>query len=448
MPVHDPQIGARNDLPCFRLVSRETRLARTIAKLLALFFLAILLALVLAPWQQNVRGHGRVIAFTPVERQQAIEAPIAGRIAAWFVQEGERVATGDPIVELSDNDPALLDRLEDQRRAASDRLQAARNQVFAYESRLDALRASRIASIESAESRIRMVRERQRAAEQKLAAAEAALGTSELNLERQEALLVDGLTSTRSVELARLEAAKARTDVASARASVRSVKSELKSTTADRQRIATDADAAIAESAAKMESAQAEVAKEKIEVTKIEMLLARQATQRVVAPRDGTIMRVMARQGAEMVKAGDALALLVPDTESRAVELYVDGNDAPLITPGRHVRLQFEGWPAIQFSGWPSVAVGTFGGQVAFVDPADDGKGRFRVVVTHQGDEPWPASRFLRQGVRANGWILLDEVRLGFELWRIFNGFPPVVDPGADGWTDHDGRTARKDNQG
>ena len=69
-----------------------------------------------------------------------------------------------------------------------------------------------------------------------------------------------------------------------------------------------------------------------------------------------------------MVKQGEPLALLVPDTKARAVELWVDGNDAPLITPGRHVRLQFEGWPAVQFVGWPSVAVGTFPAEVAFVD--------------------------------------------------------------------------------
>ena len=100
---------------------------------------------------------------------------------------------------------------------------------------------------------------------------------------------------------------------------------------------------------------------------------------------------------------------------------------SPLIEPGRHVRLQFEGWPAIQFAGWPSVAVGTFGGKVAFVDATDDGFGAFRIVVVPDGDEPWPEGRFLRQGVRANGWILLDEVRLGFELWRQFNGFPPSV---------------------
>ena len=92
------------------------------------------------------------------------------------------------------------------------------------------------------------------------------------------------------------------------------------------------------------------------------------------------------------------------------------------------VRLQFEGWPAVQFVGWPSVAVGTFGGTVAFVDQTDNGKGKFRIVVVpDEDDDPWPEHRYLRQGVRANGWVLLNEVSLGFELWRQFNGFPPVV---------------------
>ena len=37
------------------------------------------------------------------------------------------------------------------------------------------------------------------------------------------------------------------------------------------------------------------------------------------------------------------------------------------------------------------------------------------------------ARRFLRQGVQARGWILLEEVSMGFELWRQINGFPPVI---------------------
>jgi hypothetical protein len=48
-------------------------------------------------------------------------------------------------------------------------------------------------------------------------------------------------------------------------------------------------------------------------------------------------------------------------------------------------------------------------------------------VVPDGEDEPWPSGAFLRQGVRVNGWVFLDRVKLGYELWRRFNGFPPVV---------------------
>mgnify|MGYP000552794339 CR=1 FL=1 len=48
-------------------------------------------------------------------------------------------------------------------------------------------------------------------------------------------------------------------------------------------------------------------------------------------------------------------------------------------------------------------------------------------------EQGWPENRWLRQGVRANGWVLLQRVPLWFEIWRQLNGFPPVV---ADGEPD------------
>ena len=122
------------------------------------------------------------------------------------------------------------------------------------------------------------------------------------------------------------------------------------------------------------------------------------------------------------------MLVLVPDTDVKAVELWVSGVDAVLITPGRHARLQFEGWPAMQFEGWSELAVGTFGGTVAFVDATDDGKAKFRVlIVPDQADQPWPSERFLRQGVRVQGWVLLNRVTVGYELWRKLNAFPPEL---------------------
>ena len=440
--------GPSAELPAMRLVRHSTRLARTVARLLMLALMLALIGVLVAPWQQNVTGQGRVIAYAPLERQQSIQAPIAGRITHWAVQEGSRVKEGDILVELSDNDADLMSRLQEQRVAIEARISAAQSQMMAYESRVDALRSSRSASIDAAGSRVRMVQERIRAAEQSLSAAEVARETARLNLERQKAMHADGLTATRSLELAQLDYTKASTDAESARASLNAARNELGAISSDRQRIQTDADALINDGLAKYEYAKADLAKERIELAKLQSTMARQSTQQVRAPRAGTILRLVARQGAEVVKAGDTLAVLVPDTNSSAVELYVHGNDAPLISPGRHVRLQFEGWPAVQFAGWPSVAVGTFGGTVAFVDAADDGRGKFRIVVVPDKGEEWPATRFLRQGVRANGWILLDEVRLGYEMWRQFNGFPPALSSSEPGWTDKEKSGGKADDKG
>lgn len=416
------------DQAAFLLV-RSPRASRIVARILVAFVALATITLTLAPWQQTATGAGRVIAYAPLERQQNIEAPIEGRVARWHVREGSRVRAGDVLVEVSDNDPMLITRLREERDAVVARIEAARARAASIESRGEALTRSRQNATAAAASRVRMAQDRVRAAAQQLAAAEAAHRTATLNHERQESLAGQGLSSTRTLELATLELVRTRTEVDRARAALSAARGEESALAADQLRIGTDGEAAIDDARAARAAAQAEMASGSAELARLEVRLARQTTQTVTAPRAGTVLRIVGGQGGEMVKSGDPLLVLVPDTDARAVELLVDGNDAPLLAEGRRVRLQFEGWPAVQFSGWPSVAVGTFGGRVALIDATDNGYGKFRVVVVPDGEEPWPAGRYLRQGVRANGWVLLNRVRLGYELWRQFNGFPPTVAP-------------------
>ncbi|HMO01744.1 MAG TPA: HlyD family efflux transporter periplasmic adaptor subunit [Oligoflexia bacterium] len=306
------------------------------AKVIGFTFLAIVVALIFAPWTQNIFATGKVIAYSPNNRPQNIEAPVEGRIAEWFVIEGQQVQEGEPIARIEDLDPQLLSRIEMEVEAKK----------------------------------------------MKVSAIERAIEASNNNLTRKRKLSEKGLVSQRDYELAELEIAKLQSDLA----------------------------------IAQVEFAQANIK------------LQRQSSQIIRSPRDGTIVRVFAATGGVYVKAGFAIATLVPNAEDPAVELYVDGNDIPLISIGREARLQFQGWPAIQFAGWPSVAIGSFSGVVGMIDQTDDGTGKFRVLVFPKSIEDWPAAPYLRQGVRAVGWILLDDVKLGWELWRLFNGFPPTVE--------------------
>lgn len=317
-------------LYAYRMIGKLPKPHKT-AKIISILLITTFLILSLIPWQQFALGNGKVIAFSPTDRQHTVNSPINGRIKKWYVDEGMIVKPGDPIVDISDNDPEILSRLELQKNAILE----------------------------------------------KLAAAEKAIIAGKANLDRQERLFNQGINSRRQYELSQIEYAKY----------------------------------------------QNELAQIKIEKVGVDVRIARQQTQIIKAHVAGIIFRRLAGQESVVVKAGDILVQILPETRSRAVELWVDGNDIPFVRVHQKARLQFEGWPAIQFRGWPAIAVGTFGGVVSFIDPTDNGLGSFRVVIVP--DESWPETRYLRQGVRVHGWVQLGRVPLWYELWRQFNGFPP-----------------------
>lgn len=420
---------------------RTPRAARVLAKVTLFTATVFGLSLAVVPWQQSIAGKGRVVAFVPTERQQEITAPIEGNVTEWFVREGTVVKKGQPLFKITDNDPAIIDRLHEERRALEARREAAAARVASLVSRQKALESSRSAAVKAASTRVQMAKQRTAAATRAKEAAEEAERIAALNVTRQKQLKAQGLASDRTVELAEFEAVRGATEVQRALASLEGALGEEVALAQDQVRVMSDVSASIDDARAAEASARAEEANTTAELARLDVRLARQSTMDVKAAIDGTVLRVLQGQGNVFVKSGQPLLMLVPDAETRAVELWVDGNDMPLVSEGRAVRLQFEGWPAVQFTGWPSVAVGTFPGVVSLVDAADDGTGKFRLLVTPdptdadgdgRADHPWPNATSLRQGVRVNGWVLLEQVRLGFELWRQLNAFPPTVPPRDD----------------
>lgn len=175
----------------------------------------------------------------------------------------------------------------------------------------------------------------------------------------------------------------------------------------------------------KVADADAKLAEARAKLNRIEVQLNRQSAQLVRAPRDGRIQNLNAAAGGGLVSAGTVLAMIAPERVERAVELLMDGRDVPLLRPGRPVRLEFEGWPAIQFSGWPSVAYGFFDGRVRAIDPTANAQGLFRILVEPAPGKPaWPDRRFVRLGGKVQGWVQGETVSVGYELWRQLNDFP------------------------
>ncbi len=75
------------------------------------------------------------------------------------------------------------------------------------------------------------------------------------------------------------------------------------------------------------------------------------------------------------------------------------------------------------------MSTGTFLGTIKVIDPSDDGRGRFRLIVKRKEGALWPAPELLRQGVRTRGWVQMNQVPLWFEIWRLINDLPPATPP-------------------
>ena len=390
----------------------------------------LIIAALFSPWQQSIDGSGKVSALTPIERQQAIDTTVDGRVVNWHVIEGTHVTKGSPIVDIADLDPTMPERLLLERNATADRIRAATERDAQLGGRIAEVTAQLGNDLAASDFRIQQASDRVRGAERSVDSAEAKQIAAKKNVDRLRALLPSGVVSKRQVEVAEAEYNAAVADLSRSRASLSESQNSQRTSESERARAANSGRALIRDAQATRQSARAEIASAQAALQPVEVRLNRQATQTIKAPADGTIFRLSAQPGSAVLKAGEEIASFVPDNTLPVVELWVAGRDMPLITAGRKVRLQFEGWPAVQFSGWPSVAVGTFGGRVRLVDPTDNGIGKFRLLVEPDPDDvPWPNLRYLRQGVRVHGWVLLNRVSLGFELWRLFNGFAPVVEP-------------------
>jgi multidrug efflux pump subunit AcrA (membrane-fusion protein) len=416
-----PRLSALN-------AAQTPRAASLWARVCVWLFLLSPPALLVSPWQQNISGTGRVSAFAPAERQQIVEAPVSGRIVRWLAKEGMKVKAGDILLEITDVDPDFLPRLRQQREASAAKLAAKEEELKAYRLQNESLAATRDMQVATAQHRLDTARQRVRAAQESLAAAQATLEAAARQSERLGRLLGEGLVSRRDFEVAARDGSVAKRGVSSAQAGVDAALAEQRAAAAEVERIRADAQARLDSAMATLKKIQGELEDSRASLLKMDVDLSRQQSQAVTAPRDGTVLRLLVNPQGDLVRQGDGLLALVPDVDIRAVELWVGGNDAALITPGRPARLQFEGWPALQFMGWPEVAVGTFGGTVAIVDAGDDGKGKFRVLVTpSESGPPWPSERFLRQGSRVKGWVLLNRVTMAYELWRQLNAFPPLL---------------------
>jgi len=437
--IHIDDLAASSQLKSWELVQVPPYLRRYgwwSVRILVVGFLLLLFV----PWTQTITVSGQLSAYSPYERPQDIEAQITGRLRKWHVYEGVRVKQGELILELDDIDPSfmapeLLMLLDQQKVALEQTRTASVDRARQLEDRIVEMKNLVKAAVPSAEARVVEAENKVRAAEQRIIAAKVTYDTAELNVDRHRQLATQGLVSQRELEMTIQAAIASKAELKGAEAQLKEAQQNMKALSFGKDQISADVVQQLLNAEAMRAEALASAAMAADQLASISLRLSnatqRRIYSRIVAPIDGTVVKMTRVGVGQTVRQGEKLVRISPISSDKAAELVADGLDAPLLNSGRKLRLLFYGIPAIPLPAWPELMAGTFGGVIKVVDQVDDGKGNFRFwVVPDPEDRPWPEQAHVRQGTKVMGWVILNRVPLWYELWRRFNLFPPDYEEG------------------
>lgn len=421
----------KSELSALKRVEQKNSSKKLIRTIYGLFLAIFIITLL--PWTQNIRSNGKVIALRPEQRPQTINTVISGKIEKWFVKDGDVVKKGDTILFISEIkdayfDPNLVARTEKQLKNKELSVGSYSDKITSLDTRVDAL-------IETGRLKMEQAKIKLKQAYLKLKTDSIEYHTTQINYkiadsqyERFEKLFAEGLKSQSELETRKLALQRAQANQVAAQQKLLQSRNDI----FDAKVECNSVDSRYRDEVSKAESdkfsALTSMYDAEVEVTKLQSQVVnysiRNGMYLILAPQDGIVTQILSSGIGETIKQGDAVATIMPADYDLAIEMKVRPMDFPLIQKGQKARVQFDGWPAIVFSGWPHTSFGTFGGEVYAIDNFTGKDGYFRVLIApSKNQKKWPKA--LRVGGGTISMILLNDVPIGYELWRLANGFPP-----------------------
>jgi len=415
------------------LLEVESKITKRVLLRIIKWSVFLMFIVALLPWTQNVRSYGEITTLTPDERPQEIHSVISGRIERWKVKEGDFVLRGDTIVIISEVkdayfDDELLSRTENQLELKKRSVDSYDQKIIAQGTQLSALQERRI--LETNKLRIKIEQTKLEIQNDSIAYQAAVMDNSvaQYQYQRLDSLYRQGLKSLVDLEARKLKAQQSQSYEVAAKNKWLNKRSELINLQIELNNISAKFTSDYSKTLSEKYSTETDKFDAESTVNKLENQYSNYETRQgfyvITAPQDGFITKLFVQGIGETIKEGSAVLSFIPKNQSLAVEIYVDPIDLPLMNVGEHVRLQFDGWPAIVFSGWPGASYGTYGGEIYAIDRFISPNGKYRILVKPDNKEhKWPEA--LRVGGGSKAMILLNDVPIFYELWRKINGFPP-----------------------
>lgn len=422
------------DYKTFKNLAKRTN-SRWLSKILITLFVIFILSLFL-PWTQNIRSSGSVTTLNPYDRPQDIQSLIGGKIDSWRIKEGDIVSIGDTIAILTEAkedylDPQILANTKEQQEAKLKSADASLDKRNFIAEQLVSIGELRDAKLEQLKIKKKQIDLKMATAMLDFEAANTYLGNATNQLDRMNIMYEKGIKSLTDLESKRLSKREAEAKLISVENKMDGLRNEESNILREIEITNADYNQKYAKLESDITSADSYrfsmIGESNKLQSKFNQIKQRQNAFVITSPINGRITKLLRNGIGEYIKAQESIATIVPIAYQKAVDLYVSPNDMPLIAIGKKVRLQFDGWPAIVFSGWPNNSFGTFGGEVYAIDNDISENGLYRILVIEDSDanneKLWPDQ--IRIGSGARGLLLLNDVRLYYELWRQLNGFPP-----------------------
>lgn len=397
----------------------------------ALFLIIVIVALL--PWTQNIRSKGKVTTLRPEQRPQTINTVISGKIEKWFVKDGDKVKKGDTILYISEIkdayfDPDLVGRTQKQLKNKELSVVSYSNKIQSLDSRVDALIETGRLKLQQAKIKMAQAQLKFKTDSIEQHTAQVNYKIAEAQYERFEKLLKEGLKSQSELETRKLTLQRAQANQIATQQKLLQSRNDIIDANVEYSSVEAKYWDEVSKAESDKFSALTNMYDAEVAVTKLQGQVVNYSIRNgmyfILAPQDGIVTKTLSNGIGETIKQGEAIATIMPSDYDLAIEMYVRPMDLPLIQKGQNVRIQFDGWPAIVFSGWPKSSFGTFCGEVYAIDNFASEDGTFRVLIApSKHEKKWPNA--LRVGGGSNSMILLNDVPIGYELWRLINGFPP-----------------------
>ncbi len=395
--------------------------------------LLLLVVCMFLPWTQNIRSKGFVTTLRQEQRPQELNSQIPGKIIKWYVKEGDFVKAGDTLLQLAEVkddylDPNQLNRTQEQITANQDKAIFYNQKIGTAQSQIETLQEQRDLKIASLNNKLEQIERKIESKKADVSAAKLDFENSNAQIQRAKIMLDEGAISKIDFERRNAVFIKSKAALTDKENELSNLKQDLIVNKLEVSTATQEYADKIFKAQGDQFSSRSEIAASEEKVAslsnKYQNLKQRAGYYFVVAPQGGQIIKAKKEGLNEIIKEGEMLLEIVPENIAFAVEMFVEPLDVQLINIGQKVRFQFDGFPAIVFSGWPSSSYGTFGGKVVAIETNRNTDGKFRVLVAEDtADRKWPP--LLKIGTGSNGFALLKNVPVYYELWRNVNGFPP-----------------------